>query len=212
MKSGKKSPSILYYLLLIHYIAVAHTGVHGMALQKNAPTVEKMDELQVQAGEYIIYPDNILKISVYNEPELSLSVRVDAEGYINYPLIGKIQVKGLTIGEVNELISKKLADGYINNPQVNVSIEKYSTVDILGEVAKPGNYPIERNMTVVTLISRAGGFKPSADLNNVKIIRVEDGKKTIIKVRAKEVIERGDKTKDILLKPGDLVIVPERKF
>jgi len=192
-------------------LIILHVNVYAMAAKKSAPpSVEKTDDLQEQ--EYIIYPDNVLKISVYNEPELSISVRVDAEGYINYPLVGKIQVKGLTIGEVNELICKKLADGYVNNPQVNVSIEKYSTVDILGEVVRPGNYPIERNMTVVTLISRAGGFKASADLNNVKIIRIEEGKKIIIKVKTKDVIEKGDKAKDVPLKPRDLVIVPEKKF
>ena len=163
-------------------------------------------------NDYRIGPENVLNIDVYygKGENLSQKVKVSSDGYITFPFLGKVKVGGLTVSEVEQKLRDLLGRDYFVNPQVSVFVEEYSTVSILGEVEKPGVYPIQGNLTVVELISMAGGFTKIAAPKKVKVIRtLPDGTKKVMRVNVYDIMKRGEKEKDILLKPGDVVIVPE---
>lgn len=165
--------------------------------------------------EYKIGPENALLINVYygRDKNLERKVRVSSDGYITFPLLGKVKVEDLTVSELENELTYLLGEDYLVNPQVSIFIEEYSTVSILGQVEEPGSFEIKGKLTVVELISKAGGFTKIADTNNVKIIRArEDGSKSSIPVRVNDIINRGKEDEDIQLKPGDIVTVGESFF
>ena len=163
------------------------------------------------ALDYRLAPDDILRISVYREENLNREVRVASDGKISLPLLGEIKVEGMTIPEIEELITVRLRK-YIVRPQVTVFLQKYSTITVAGEVENPGVYPLEERYTVSDAISVAGGFNKYAKRNTVRLIRVEDGKKKVYIVRVAHIRYTGDRTKDIPLKSGDVIFVAEGLF
>ena len=167
------------------------------------------------ASGYTVGPENVLQIDVYygRDEELSRKARVSSKGEITFPLLGEVEVVGLTVGEVEKKIAFLLDRDYIINPQVSVFIEEYSTVSILGQVNTPGNYEIKGKLSVVELISKAGGFTKIAARNDVSVIRTnKNGNKTKILVKVNDIINKGKEDDDIQLKPGDIVTVPESFF
>ena len=167
------------------------------------------------SSEYKLGPENVLQIDVYYGPdkELSRKVRVSPNGYISFLLLGEVKVKGLTVSEIEEELTYLLEKDYLVNPQVSIFIEEYSTVSILGQVNEPGSYPIRGNLSVIELISTAGGFTKIAATNDVKVIRTNpNGRKTTIKVKANDIINKGREDEDVQLKAGDIVTVAESFF
>ena len=167
-----------------------------------------------QSG-YQIGPENVLMIDVYygRDKELSRKVRVSSKGYITFPLLGEVEVSGLTVAELEKELTRLLEKDYLVNPQVSVFIEEYSTVSILGQVEQPGSYEIKGKLTVVELISTAGGFTKIADTNNVRVMRTKpDGSKETIRVKAWDIINRGKEEDNLQLQPGDIVTVTESFF
>ncbi|MFC1590681.1 polysaccharide biosynthesis/export family protein [Candidatus Omnitrophota bacterium] len=164
-----------------------------------------------QAQEYSLGPDDALKITVYREEELEREVRVSSDGYISFPLLGKIKAEGLTVSELETRMTIGLKR-YIKNPQVTVFIMEYSTITVTGQVEEPGSFPLKGELTVLEAIGLAGGFTKIASRNDVKIMRIENGKKKTIRVKVADISKRGDRTQDIPLKRGDVVFVPESFF
>jgi polysaccharide export outer membrane protein len=166
--------------------------------------------------DYTIQPLDILSINIYMEDDLQKQYRVSQNGYISYPFIGEVQVAGLTIFEVEKKLTRLLSPDYFINPQITVSVERYHSrrIFILGEVNNPGSYdiPEEKELTVVEAISLAGGFTEEAAVNKTKIVRVEDGLEKTRVVKITDITKGGDKSKDIILKPNDIVIVPQSFF
>lgn len=166
-----------------------------------------------QASQYQIGPENVLQIDVYygKNEQLSQKVRVSARGVINFPLVGELSVAGLTVSQLQEKLKGLLEKDYLVNPQVTVFIEEYSTVSIMGEVKIPGAYPIKGQLTVVGLISLAGGFSESASPNEVKVIRTApDGTTQESIVRVQDKMERNaGESESFLLRSGDVVNVPK---
>ncbi|MGB2879890.1 MAG: polysaccharide biosynthesis/export family protein [Candidatus Omnitrophota bacterium] len=198
MKILKTAAYILFLLSIIHY-----------------PLSLGYAEPAVQTSEYRIGSENVLQIDVYYGRDMNLErkVRVSSKGYINFPLLGEVEVKGLTIAELESKIKYLLEKDYIVNPQVSVFIEEYSTVSILGQVQKPGTYELKGRMSVVELISEAGGFTKIASFNGVRIIRTDpNGSKETIKVKVDDIINKGKEENDVQLKAGDIVTVSESFF
>jgi len=167
--------------------------------------------------EYTIEPEDVLNVSVYGQSDLSSKVRVTSQGEINFPLLGNVKVTGLTISQLEKKLAELLEKDYLVNPQVTVFIEEYhpKQVFVLGSVAKPGAYNLskEKQTTVLEAIAMAGGFAKEADQDGTKVIRVEEsGQKTTIKIKVSDITKRGDKEKDLPLKPNDMIIVPESFF
>lgn len=114
--------------------------------------------------EYIIGPEDILEIQVWDNDDLNCITEVSLEGAFTFPLIGRVQAGGLSVSGLENLIEEKLADGYLISPHVNVSIKEYKsqTVSVLGAVKNPGSYALKRNTDILELISQAGGFTERA--------------------------------------------------
>ena len=163
------------------------------------------------AQDYHLGPDDALKITVYREDELEREVRVSSDGYISFPLLGKVKAEGLTVPELENRLTEGLKR-YLKRPQVTVFIQEYSTITVTGQVRKPDSYPLRGELTVIEAIGLAGGFTKIASRNNVKVMRIENGEKKTITVRVADISKKGDKTKDISLKRGDIVFVPESLF
>ncbi len=110
------------------------------------------------AQDYILGGGDLLKITVYQNDDLTTETRVSGNGMISVPLIGKMKVAGETPGDVEQKIVQKLSQGYIIDPHVTVFVEEYKSkrVTILGEVAKPGVYELTANASILEIISKAG--------------------------------------------------------
>ena len=165
----------------------------------------------VFAEDYVIGPDDVLNISVYREQELDRTVRISSDGYFSFPLVGQVKAHGMSVPML-EITMEQMLQKYLKNPQVTAFIQEYSTITVSGQVKKPGAYPLKGELTVMEAISLAGGFTKIAARNNVKIMRVENGKKKAIRVRVADVSKKGDKLKDVALKRSDIVFIPESMF
>ncbi|GJQ58358.1 MAG: polysaccharide export protein [Candidatus Scalindua sp. AMX11] len=115
-------------------------------------------------NEYRIGTDDILDVQVWDNDDLNRVVEVSKEGAFTFPLIGKVHTAGLTVFDLENEIKKRLADGYLVNPEVSVCIQKYMNqkVFLLGEIKTPGSYLLKRKTHILELISMAGGFADSA--------------------------------------------------
>lgn len=161
-----------------------------------------------------------VRIAVYQEEDLASLTRIDARGRVNLPLIGEIAIGGLTVIEAQAVIENAYKDGrYLRNPQVTVSVEEYAPreVSIQGQIRNAGRYtlPIESTLTVVELVTKAGGITDIGKGSAVTITRImPDGTKKVFTVDVDSVIKgkKDTKTDDsaMLLQPGDIVYVPER--
>lgn len=203
------------------------TGHYDLQDHSKASAISEFGQKEVfgrnqdnlKRGRYLIESNDVLKIKVYDEEELSMSMRVSDEGVLSYPLIGDVVVKGMTTQEVGKLLEDKLREGYLKDPKVAVRLDialmrEYSDKEIfvLGEVKSPGAIPIlGKYISALEAVIIAGGFTDIAAPNRTKIIRVENGVEKNIVINLKKVRE-GDKSLDIILKNGDVVVVPESLF
>ncbi len=176
--------------------------------------------------EYIIGEGDLLKITVYDNPDLTTEARVSGDGRITMPLIGEVEVSALTAAEAEKKIARLLEDGYIIKPHVSIFIVEYRSkkVTVLGEVSKPGIIILRGASTLMEVISDAGGITPNAgDLLYIKRKagdpggnKPDAGKKdageVTITVDLKKLFESGDKTANVPVQDGDSVYVPRAAF
>ncbi len=148
-------------------------------------------------ASFILGPEDVLGIVVYGEKDLSGDYRVGPSGGISVPLIGEVQVGGLTPRAAEELIAGKLADGYLVDPSVSIQVAEARPFYIMGEVKNPGSYKYAANMTALSAVAMAGGFTYRARESAVHVTR--NG--------AEEKIAVGEK-----ILPGDVITVDERFF
>ncbi len=122
--------------------------------------------------EYILGPEDVIAIKVWDNNDLNLTVEISQEGSFTFPLIGAVEAKGLSVFQLEKLIRDKLSDGYIRSPQVTITVTNYRTqkIFVLGQVKSPGVYNIKSNIHLLELISMAGGFTDEAE-RSVTIVR-----------------------------------------
>ncbi len=181
--------------------------------------VDSQNNIKAKTHKYLIHSGDILKVEVFEEPDLSITLRVSDEGILSYPFIGDVNVKGLSVQEVEKTLEDKLRDGYLKTPKVTIRLafdlmeqSKEKEVYVFGQVNNPGIIPIAGEyLTALEAIIEAGGFAEFAAPNRTKIVRTEDGVEKSIWVNLKKV-QKGHKAFDIVLKPGDVVVVPESFF
>ena len=167
--------------------------------------------MPVHAQDYRLGPDDVLEITVYREDELYREVRISSSGSISFPLLGDVKAEGLTTNELEKTLEEKLLK-FLKKPQVTVFIKEYSTISVTGQVNEPGSFPLRGELSVIEAIGMAKGFTKVAGQNDVKIMRMENGQKKTITVKVNDISRRGDKTKDVPLRRGDIVYVPESLF
>ena len=159
---------------------------------------------------FVIGNDDVLAISVWNEPNLTKSIPVRSDGKISLPLVGEMQASGKTPLQLERDVTEKLK-GFITAPEVNVIVEKVNSrkFNILGEVLKPGSYPLTASTTIMDGIAIAGGFRDFAKKSGVYILRkTGDGQESRLKFNYKDFIKGKDIAQNIKLEPDDTVIVP----
>jgi polysaccharide export outer membrane protein len=158
---------------------------------------------------YVIGQDDVLDISVWKEPEVSRQVPVRPDGKISLPLLNDVQAAGLTPMQLQAQLSEKLKK-FLTEPQVTVIVTAINSrrVYMMGEINRPGAIPLAPNMTVLQAISTAGGLSQFANSSKIQVLRTENGKQVTYFFNYKDVI-RGLKTdQNIVLKPGDSIVVP----
>lgn len=190
---------------------------HSLPAQtpSNQPPVDP-----TRAIVYRIATNDIIRIGIFQEPDLDMIARVDVKGMVNLPLIGQIKVINYTIPEAEAAIESAYQDGrFLRNPQVTISVQEYTPreVSIQGQVRNPGRYPlpIEQTMSLLELVTRAQGFTDTAKGTAVTVTRVNaDGTKEVFTVDVESLIKGRDRAKvkdsSLILLPGDIVYVPER--
>ena len=169
---------------------------------------------------YKITLTDLLRIDIYQEDDLRTMSRVDSKGNINLPLVSEVRVVGLSISDAQKAVEAAYREGrFLRNPQVTINVEAYAPreVSIQGQIRSPGRYPlpIETSMTVLELVTRAGGFTDTAKGTAVNITRVTpDGKKQVFTIDVDSLLKgkKGANISDnsLMLEPGDIVFVPER--
>jgi len=159
---------------------------------------------------YIIGVDDVLAINVWKEPEVSKTVPVRSDGKISLPLAGEVQASGQTPRQLELDLSRRLAS-YISEPEVTVIVEevKSQKFNILGQVAKPGAYPIANNSTVLDAIAQAGGFRDFAKQKSIYVLRRNpDGTESRLPFNYKDMIKGKNADQNFKLQANDTIVVP----
>lgn len=156
-------------------------------------------------------PGDVVEVRVFQEPEHSGTWRLSPEGTIDYPLCGKVPLRGMTPSTAADALSACLSR-YVRRPQVSLLIREYNSqkVFVFGEVQKPGTFPVDGEMSIVQAITLAGGFTKLAAKNNTLVTRVVDGQERKIRVPVEDI--GVGREKNFMLQPGDIVFVPESFF
>jgi polysaccharide export outer membrane protein len=181
----------------------------GLALAQAAPaaaTAPATAELQ----EYRIAPGDLIRISVYQSPDLTLETRVDESGAISFPLIGSVSVGGTSVGAAEEQIATKLrAGGFMVAPHVTIAVLQVrgSQVTVLGQVAKPGKFPLDSTDSKLTdLIALAGGIAPGGS-DIVVLTGTRNGKPMRLEIDLQNLAAHGDAAGNLRLQAGDMLFV-----
>jgi polysaccharide biosynthesis/export protein len=171
---------------------------------------------------YIVGSNDVLTISVYNQPQLSGKFVVEADGTFAYPLLGRVAAGGLSIRAVEDKVRKGLADGFLRDPQITVTVDQYRSqqIFVMGEVKQPGPLPFTGSMTLIEALARAGSVTDRAGAEAV-IVRSATGVATgpaplptestahgdTIRVDLQK-LQSGTLAQNVTLRPGDTIFVP----
>jgi len=190
------------------------------APQKPAPLVDTP-----AASGYVIGPEDLLTISVFGEPDLTNNYRVDGDGMVTFPLIGRVPASGLTLSQLQDRLAAQLAAGYIRKPQVRVEVNQYKSqsVFVVGEVRSPGKISMTGSMRLIEALAMAGSPTNAAS-NELVVVHPskpkaagaatlpgEDAAATTIRVNIKD-LQIGKAGQDITLQDGDTIFVPKAQI
>ena len=168
------------------------------AVVLGSPAVSPAQELST----YKLGSGDMISVRVMGEDDLRRErIRLSDAGTMSFPVLGEIKVKGMTVGALEDYITKGLKGRYLLNPQVTVAIDEYRNFFVNGMVEKPGGYPFSPGLTVRKAITLAGGFKERASRDKINVIRDDDPKQTPRKV---------DLNAAVL--PGDIITIEESFF
>jgi polysaccharide export outer membrane protein len=163
-----------------------------------------------QSSAYIVGPQDVLKVYVFDHPELSTDAVVSADGYIFLPLVGDVSVGGLSIREVEEVLTEAFG-AYIVDPKVTagLAVETQKRVYVLGQVVHPGALSYIERGRLTEYVARAGGFTPGADLRRTRITRLGSEEALVYYVDIDRILEHARRDLDIEMEAGDTIYVPE---
>lgn len=201
-------PAVQLEILLTRFSAPEVQGEENRLLV-SLPRVRTEDAGRI-VENYRIGPEDSLEIQVWKNKDLSRQATVRPDGKVSLPLVGDVQASGLTTGELEKVITDRLAE-FVEAPHVSVLVAEVNSYFfyITGEVAKPGKYPIKGHTTLLQAVSMAGGFTPFAARNKISVFRKEaDGGDKIIRVKYDEILSTGDAKANIALQTGDTIVVP----
>ena len=185
------------------------------AANRLAPAPKPAEAAQPVNALEAVGPGDSVRVTVFRNPDLTTESRVTDQGTIFFPLIGEVQVSGLTPNQAARRIADRLASGkFVVNPEVQFSIAAVNSrqVSVLGNVAKPGRYPIDSvNRRVTDFIAAAGGMA-AGGADTVTVVQVRDGQETKTDVDLAQMFRNGQLAANMELAPGDTIYVRERLF
>ena len=187
----------------------------GLPMGCASVSQEALDEAAKPVSkEFLLGPEDVLEVTVWRNQDLSRTVVVRPDGRISLPLIGDVQASGLNASQVAAKIAARLTE-FKENPNVSVSLKEVNSyfIFVLGEVLKPGKYPLKSYATVLQGVSMAGGFTPFASKNRMQVIRTqtnEAGKENQIRIPVpyNELVSGKGEIENFILKSGDTIVVP----
>ena len=205
MNFPKNFLRLLPALVVLAVLAI-FAPTHAVA-QSGTPGREQKRDYQLLSGD-------LIRVQIFQEPDLDREVRVSQEGEVFLPLIGKITVAGRTLRQVEELVHDLYDKDYLVDPQVNVIVMQYQPrmVNVMGAVNSPGalEFPPEQSITVIDAISRAGGFNRLADRRRVRLTRTFPGGRVENYVINADELMSGASSEPWVVLKGDVIFVPER--
>jgi len=189
-------------------------GTENSAVQSSAAqpakTVDASSTPKAHDDSFVIGNDDVLAINVWKEPDISRSIPVRSDGKISLPLVGEVQATGRTPLKLEQDIAAKLKS-YIEEPEVTVIVQQINSqkFNILGQVTKPGSYPLTNSPTVLDAIALAGGFRDFAKQKAIYVLRQNsDGSQARIPFNYKAVVKGKNPGQNIKLQPHDTIVVP----
>ncbi len=184
----------------------AHAAVAPVAVPAAAAAV---------GPDYRIGPGDSLQIYVWQNPDLSVTVPVRQDGKVSTPLVEDMLAAGKTPSELSRDIEKVLSE-YVRSPKVNVfvliAVSALSQVKVTGQVKTPEALPYHEGMTVLDAVLAVGGLTEFAAGNRARVVRTVDGKQQEFKIRLDRLLEKGDMSQNITLRPGDVLLIPQSRF
>jgi polysaccharide biosynthesis/export protein len=174
------------------------------------PSAEVPAAPKAHDDTFVIGNDDVLAINVWKEPDISRSIPVRPDGKISLPLVGEVQAAGRTPLKLEQDIAARLKS-YIGEPEVTVIVQQVNSqkFNILGQVNRPGTYPIVNSVTVLDAIALAGGFRDFAKQKSIYVLRQSaDGGQTRLPFNYKDVVKGRNTAQNIKLQPRDTVVVP----
>jgi polysaccharide export outer membrane protein len=169
----------------------------------------------VVSADYLIGPGDTLQIFVWQNPELSVTVPVRPDGRVSTPLVEDTLAVGKTPVQLAADLEAALAV-FIRTPKVSVIVSEavgaLSQVQVIGQVTRPSGVPYHAGLRVLDALLAVGGLGEFAAPNRAVLIRTEDGKETKMKIRVGDLLDSGDLEQNLLLKPGDVIVIPQTWF
>ena len=201
--------------LLVGVAAVTGCAAQDVNGASGAPAAGPPPAPQPSA-DYLIGPGDTLQVFVWGQPDLSVTVPVRPDGRVTTPLVQDIEAVGKTPSQLSRDIEKVLSE-FVRTPQVNVIVQGFvgtfgAQIRVLGQVAKPGAIPYRDKMTLLDAIIEVGGLTKFAAGNRARLVRTVDGKSEESRVRLDDLVNKGRVDKNVALRPGDVIIVPEAVF
>mgnify|MGYP005850538341 CR=1 FL=1 len=202
---GSRRVSRLAALFLLASFSTALAAQEPAAPDAESPPA-------ASAPEYVIGPGDVVQVFVWRNPELSVTVPVRPDGKISTPLVEDMVAVGKTPSVLARDIEAVLAE-FVRSPTVNIIVtepaSRFSQVRVVGQVAKPQAIAYREGMTVLDVILESGGLTPFASGNRARIVREVNGKETEVRVRLDDILNRGRLETNVVVLPGDVIVVPE---
>jgi polysaccharide biosynthesis/export protein VpsN len=176
-------------------------GMQGNVATSGGPATDSRAAVPVlDIGSYRLAAGDKIRIQVYGEEELSIEAQIESTGTITYPLLGRVVVQGYTLRDVEQLLTRRLSDGYLVKPLVRVSMLQFRPIYVTGQVRRVGAYPYVEGLTVEKALALAGGMTEIASVRKIYILR--EGLRNL----------RERASLDAVVLPGDTILVDESLF
>ncbi len=193
--------------------AALAAALFGTAVQAQSPATPPSSETN---SDYQIGPGDTLNVFVWREPDLSVNIPVRPDGMISTPLVEDIVAVGKTPTQLARDIEDVLSE-YIRSPQVTIIVQQFvgtfnAQVRVLGQALNPGAVPYRDGMTLLDVITEAGGLTEFAAGNRSKLVRNADGKNNETRIRLDDLLNKGDLEENVRVQPGDVIVIPEAVF
>ena len=205
----------LWACVSILTLLCAGTGIAAQKQQaagqgsNDTPQTSRPTASEEVSSDYLVGPGDVLFVSVWKEPDASGSVLVRPDGKISLSLINDLSVDGKTPAEIQAMVTEKISP-FINSPNVTVTVREIHSkkVFVLGQVGHTGSFQIAQPTTILQILTEAGGLQPFAKQKSIYVLRTENGQQKKFRFNYKEVVQGKNIEQNIVLEPGDEIVVP----